>query len=314
MKALVVFLIASPLLLAACDGGASAADATASAAGPGDFSGPVDIGAGRSLYLSCKGSGSPAVILESGIHDSSDPWGMTETEPPVPPAPSVFDGVARFTRVCAYDRPGTIRYTNPITLTVRSSPAHEPRTLAGMVDDLHALLLQAGLPGPYVLVAHSYGGLIVRLFAQRHPAEAAGLVLVDAFGTEIKPLFGDLWPAYEKTLNQPGTPLDALPGFETVDADEAIAAIEQAPRLPSIPVAVISKTAPFATAPTVPEALRMRLEQVWPEVQAKQVDLEPQTPHILATGSDHYVQLRDPDLVVGAVRLILDRAKQADGG
>lgn len=312
MKALLVFLIALPLVLAACDGGANAADATASPIGPRDFSGPVDIGAGRSLYLRCQGSGSPVVILESGIHDSSDPWGLTETEPPVPSAPSVFDGVARFTRVCRYDRPGTIRYTNPIVLTMRSSPMHGPRTLTGMVSDLHALLRNAGLPGPYVLVAHPYGGLILRLFAQQNPADAAGMVLVDAFGTDIKPLFGELWPAYERTLNQPGTTLDTLPDFETVDADEAIAAIEQAPPLPSIPLAVISKTAPFATAPTTPEALRIRLEQVWPEVQDKMVGLEPQTPHILVTGSDHYVQLRDPDLVVSVVRLVFDRASQAE--
>jgi hypothetical protein len=99
----------------------------------GDFSGPVDIGGGRRLYLECKGRGSPTVILESGIHDSSDPWGMTDTEPPAPSTPAVFAGVARFTRVCKYDRPGTIRYTNPNALTTRSSRVYERRTLAGMV-------------------------------------------------------------------------------------------------------------------------------------------------------------------------------------
>lgn len=307
MKGVLAFFVALlPLLLACCGGGTADAEQTM------DFSGQVAIGGGRSLYLSCKGSGSPVVVLESGIHDSSDPWSLTETEPPEPSGSSVFDGVARFTRVCKYDRPGTIRYTDPIALTTRSSPVYGPRTLAGMVRDLRALLLSAGVPGPYVLVAHSYGGLILRLFAQQYPAEAAGLVLVDAFGTDIKPLFGELWPAYEGILNQPGTPLDAMPGFETVDADEAIAAVNQAPPLPAIPLAVISKTEPFATAPTVPEAIRKRLEQVWPEVQDRLVGLEPQTPHILATGSDHYVQLRDPDLVVGVIRLIFERAREGD--
>jgi len=151
----------------------------------------------------------------------------------------------------------------------------------------------------------------LRLFAQTYPDEAAGLVLVDAFGTDIKPLFGDQWPAYQAILNQPGTALDTVPGFEIVDADEAIAAIEQAPALPRIPVAVISKTAPFATSPTVPEVLRTQLEKVWPQVQAGLVDLGYETPHILATGSDHYVQIHAPDLIVSIIRLIFERARLA---
>jgi len=247
----------------------------ASAGGPahGDFTGRIEIGGGRHLYLQCKGSGTPVVILESGIHDSSDTWSIMSPEPPAPSRPTVFGGVARFTRVCTYDRPGTIRYTNPIALTTRSSPVYGTRTLAAMVADLRTMLTRAGVRGPYVLVAHSYGGLILRLFAQTYPEDAAGLVLVDAFGTHIKPLFGDQWASYQASLNYPGTVLDTMPGFETVDADEAIAAVEQGRALPRIPVAVISKTEPFAISPTVPEALRTQLEKVWPEVHARLVDL-----------------------------------------
>jgi len=74
---------------------------------------------------------------------------------------------------------------------------------------------------------------------------------------------------------------------------------------------VISKTEPFATSLTVPEAVRTRLEKVWPEMQDRLVDLGPETPHILAAGSDHYVQIHDPDLVVSIVRLIFERARVA---
>ena len=177
------------------------------------------------------------------------------------------------------------------------------------VADLRAMLTRAGVRGPYVLVAHSYGGLILRRFAQTHQEDAAGLVLVDAFGTDIKRLFGDQWVSYQAILNYPGTALDAMPGFETVDADEAIAAVEQGGALPRIPVAVLSKTEPFATSTKVPEALRTRLEQVWPEVQERLVGLGAQSPHIFATGSDHYVQIRDPDLVVSIIRLVVERAR-----
>jgi pimeloyl-ACP methyl ester carboxylesterase len=276
--------------------------------GQGNFAGEIDVGGGRKLYLRCSGRGGPTVILESGIHDSSDVWTLSDAKPPVVGSPAVFRGVARFTHVCMYDRPGTIRYTNPPRLTTRSSPAAMPRTLQSMGADLHALLHRAGVPGPYVLVGHSYGGLIVRYYAQRYPRDAAGMVLVDAFGTNLKRLFGRLWPRYEHLLNYPGTPLENDRGWETVDADGAIKAINNR-RLPRMPLAVISKTEPFATAPGTPKDLTRRLEQVWPNVQSALVNLEPLSPHIFATGSDHYVQINDPDLTISVIKLILGRAR-----
>lgn len=274
----------------------------------GNFAAEIEVAGGRKLYLRCAGRGGPTVVLESGIHDSSDVWTLSDAKPPVVGSPAVFSGVARFTHVCMYDRPGTIRYTNPPALTRRSSPAPMPRTLQSMVADLHGLLHKAGVPGPYLLVAHSYGGLIVRYYAQRYPREAAGMVLVDAFGTNIKRLFGRLWPRYEHLLNFPGTPLEQDRGWETVDAEGAIKAINNA-KLPRMPLAVISKTEPFATAPGTPKDLTRRLEQVWPKVQSALVNLEPLTPHIFATGSDHYVEINDPDLTIAVIKLILDRAR-----
>ncbi|MGH3042440.1 MAG: alpha/beta fold hydrolase, partial [Gaiellaceae bacterium] len=210
-----------------------------------------------------------------------------------------------------YDRPGTIRYTDPIALTTRSSPVAMPRTLSGMASDLRALLRRAGIKGPYVLVGHSFGGLIVRLFAQTYPKQVTGLVFVDSFGTNIRQLFGpDLWPAYVELLNRPGTPVDLDPSFETVDIDHAIDTVLQAPALPTVPLAVMSKTAPFATAPGAPEDVLTTLEQGWPKVQDELVTLEPQSPHILATGSDHYVQIHDPDLTISTIALIFERARR----
>jgi pimeloyl-ACP methyl ester carboxylesterase len=279
----------------------------------GSFGGKIEIGGGRSLYLRCVGRGTPTVILESGIHDSSDVWTLSDAKPPVVGSPTVLSGVARYTHVCMYDRPGTIRYTNPPALTTRSSPAPMPRTVQSMAADLHALLRKAGVPGPYLLVAHSYGGLIVRYYAQKYPRDVAGMVLVDAFGTNIKRLFGRLWSRYEHLLNFPGVPLENDPGWETVDADGAIRAINNA-KLPRMPLAVISKTEPFATAPGTPKALTGKLEQVWPEVQSSLVNLEPFTPHIFATGSDHYVEINDPDITISVIRLILDRARRGRTG
>jgi pimeloyl-ACP methyl ester carboxylesterase len=307
--------LATALCLATSTAAGSAASAHRARLPPvsGRFSGKISIGHGRTLYLQCAGRGSPTVVLESGIHDSSDTWTLSEAKPPVVGHPTVFAGVARFTHVCMYDRPGTIRYTNPPTLTTRSTPVKMPRTLTSMASDLHALLTRARVPGPYVLVGHSYGGLIVRLFAQTHPKQTAGLVFVDAFGTNIRRLFGPrLWPQYVHLLNHPGTALDNDPGFETVNVDEAIEAVQHARPLPRVPLAVISKTEPFATSGSVPKYLTAKLEQAWPNVQAALVKLEPQTPHILATGSDHYVQINDPDLTTSIIRLVLDRARARD--
>jgi hypothetical protein len=136
------------------------------------------------------------------------------------------------------------------------------------------------------------------------------LVLVDSFGENIERLFGPrLWPRYVKLLNQPGTPLDRQPHFETFDVNETIRAMQKAKPLPRVPLAVISKTEPFATGPTAPKDVTAKLEKVWPRVQQHLVDLEPQTPHVFATGSDHYVQTHDPDLTISIIRLILGRAR-----
>jgi pimeloyl-ACP methyl ester carboxylesterase len=309
---LVAAAVAAPAALGAS--GSPAAQRAAATPRSGDFAGPVAIGGGRELFMRCAGRGRPVVLLESGIHDSSDPWTITQTTPPVPSRPAVMPALARRVRVFAYDRPGTIRYTGPAagSITTRSTPVPMPRTLAGMVGDLDRLVTAARLPAPYVLVGHSYGGLIVRHYAQVHPRKVAGLVLLDAFSPPLQGLFGPaLWRRYAALLNRPGTPLDDQPGWETVDTAEAFAAVRRGRALPPVPLAVVSKTEPFAVPAGFPGDVRARLERAWPRAQDLLVALRPQTPHVFATGSDHYVQLHDPDLSAATVEVVLDRARAA---
>jgi pimeloyl-ACP methyl ester carboxylesterase len=273
----------------------------------GKFSGPITIGGGRELYLRCAGRGSPTVIMESGIHDSSDAWTVTQTTFPVPPSPTVFQGVARFTHVCIDDRPGT---TGPQNEPSRSTPVPMPRKLPGMAADLHTLLMHAGLRAPVVLVGHSLGGLIIRYFSQTYRQEVRGMVFVDALGAEIKPLLGPIWPRYEHLANFPSG-ID-VHGLETIDLDGAVRAVQRAKPLPPMPLAVISKTEPFPV-PLGPSAAVLRaLNTAWPIMQNQLVLLEPQAPHILATGIDHNVQVHAPDLTTTVIRLIWARAR--DGG
>ncbi|WP_372782925.1 alpha/beta hydrolase [Phenylobacterium sp.] len=116
----------------------------------------VDVG-GRRINLYCRGRGGPTVVLDSGLSDPTLVWG------------AVQPALSRDLRVCAYDRAG-IGFSDP------SGRAGDSRNIVG---DLRALLRAAGVPPPYVLVGHSYGGLNVRLFAYEHSAEVAGLVLID---------------------------------------------------------------------------------------------------------------------------------------
>jgi pimeloyl-ACP methyl ester carboxylesterase len=111
----------------------------------------------RRLNLICVGHGSPLVILEAGLGDSSLTWA------------AIQDGFAKLTQVCAYDRAGY----------GFSDSAARPSTAANNADDLQRLVTAADLPTPFVLVAHSLGGLYATLFAGLHRSEVSGMVLVD---------------------------------------------------------------------------------------------------------------------------------------
>jgi pimeloyl-ACP methyl ester carboxylesterase len=121
---------------------------------PGEL---VDVG-DHSLHINCVGEGSPTVILEAASGGMSAHWVRVQQQ------------VAQTTRVCAYDRAGL----------GWSEPGPEPRDARQVSGELHTLLTNAGIEGPYVLVGHSYGGLYARMYAARYSEEVAGVVLVDS--------------------------------------------------------------------------------------------------------------------------------------
>ena len=126
----------------------AAQDATPAVASPtaasGDFAGLVDIG-GRSLYLECHGEGSPTVVLEAGYRASARYWSDDLLHPDAPRT-MVLPAVAEFTRVCAYDRPGTYASIGEDDFVSRSDPIAQPRTAPEVVAELHALLQAGGGP------------------------------------------------------------------------------------------------------------------------------------------------------------------------
>ena len=157
------------------------------------------------------------------------------------------------------------------------------------------------------------GGLFTRLYAQTYPDEVAGLVFVDAFPVELPELFRSHWPEYRQLMDKPLPQFAKDPDFEEIDIDASIAQIERAPALRRIPSVVLTKTQPFARPPRLTGFPFADLERIWPKAAQGLVDLEPDTPHIFATGSDHYIQVHQPDLVIQAIRLVVERAKRANG-
>ena len=152
-----LYLVFTVLAVSAVGGGYETVRA-ATASNPMPATGRlVDVG-GHRLYLSCVGSGSPTVVLEPGAGGTSSQLGW------------ITPAVARSTRVCVYDRAGR----------GWSEDADAPQDGAQIATDLHTLLHRGGIPGPYVLAGHSFGGLYVRIFAAHYPDEVAGLVLVDS--------------------------------------------------------------------------------------------------------------------------------------
>ena len=112
--------------------------------------------------MECDGVGTPTVLLISGKGNRADTWSTSLVDSRKPEA-TVFRQAAQFTRVCAYDRPLTIGVNGEPS---RSDPVPEPVTAKDGVADLHALLTAAQVQGPYVIVGHSYGGLIAQALCQ----------------------------------------------------------------------------------------------------------------------------------------------------
>jgi pimeloyl-ACP methyl ester carboxylesterase len=225
----------------------------------------------------------------------------------------VFAEMARFTRVCAYDRPGTDAVVDDILQPSRSDPVPMPRGAESVVADLHALLGAAQVPGPYVLVGHSLGGLFVRLYAATYPDEVVGIVLVDAWSEDLQNLLTpEQWDAYVRFNSVAPPEMADDPGYETLDfaaASEVMATAAAAHPLPALPLVVLAHGQPFG----VPEAglgfPPAVLETVWRSAQEQLPMLVPGGRFVVAEESAHYVQLQQPELVIVAVQQVVDAVR-----
>ena len=243
----------------------------------------IDLG-GRSLYLDCRGTGSPTIVLEAGMGDGVAGW------------TPVHDGMAATTRTCAYDRAGR-----------GSSDARGHHTVADATDDLRNLLKVAGESPPFIVIGHSLGEVYARVFAHRHRADVAGLVLVDGFSVDLEvdwihPLLGDLRPEYEQRAQQLR---DLVAGVEDLDWPTSEAQLRAAD-VSGLPIVVLraAREEPRLDGPTN-VAIASAWEQGYGSLSPGHVRYE------IAWGAGHIVQADRPDLVIAAAAELVQAARRA---
>jgi len=276
---------------------------------------------GYKMHIDCTGEGSPAVIFESGLGDSYMSWRKVQPK------------IAKFTRVCSYDRAG-LGY---------SESSSQPRTSKVIAGELHALLRAAGIAPPYVLVGHSMGGYDVRLYASLYRNEVAGIVLVDAshpdqenrFPPELKNMEGtQLREAEFLEFTMPfGVPrvlnlCDDDPEVRAAECNfqsmrEVIAefksvkesAVQTAATgsLGDLPLAVLSHD-PDKPSADLPADLAKPVNEAWEKMQEELAHLSTRGTQTIAKNSSHYIQIDRPDVVIDAVRSVVEQSRAAQAG
>jgi pimeloyl-ACP methyl ester carboxylesterase len=264
----------------------------------------VDIG-GYRLHLWCTGDGAPAVILDTGLGGSSASWGFVQPD------------VARFTRVCSYDRAG-MGY---------SDPGPTPRTARRIANELAELLVRSGIGGPVVLVGASIAGLNVRVFASDHPERVAGLVLVDASHEdqvhEVPPMarfvpllstigvlrlfgvsFGQRIESLPPSVRQFARATSFRAAGYQAAADEIIHVRESASEVRS--------SRRKLTVPVLVITAGRGADENWRQLQRDQASLSERGCLMIAEQSGHVVPIDQPELIVDAIRIVVETARGHD--
>jgi pimeloyl-ACP methyl ester carboxylesterase len=252
----------------------------------------IDVG-GRNLYIRCEGTGSPTVILDSGLGNDWTTWS------------DVMPEVSRFTQVCAYDRAGV----------GRSDPVSPPRTTQDMVADLNTLLSKANIPGPYVLVGHSIAGFNVRLYANKYPDSVAGVVLVDSTHPDQTEAFTAALPSESPSESEcvanirQGMKMASDPKVfpEGLDLEASEAQVRAAGSLGDLPLVVVTRGKSGCDTAAPEDAAG--LDQAWQKLQSEFVALSSNGLQITAERSGHLIPTEQPEAVIDAIQRVVDKVK-----
>ncbi len=250
----------------------------------GTASGQMVRAGDHQLYINCSGRGSgPSVILEAGAGANSTNFVKVQTQ------------VEKFAHVCSYDRAGLGKSDKPTG----------PQSEAGIVDDLHQLLVNAHEPGPYVLVGHSLGGIYVRAFQMRYPRLVQGLVLVDSSHEEQLNRYTALSPELGKQFASQGgryTYDDMYRLFGQLRPGETLA---WHVRIPLVVIEHKRPTAKDAHPSSGPANALPSVDKTWHEMQTDLVSRSTCAQLWEAPKEGHDIPSEQPDLVVRAISKVL---------
>ncbi len=252
----------------------------------------IDVG-GYRLAVTSAGSVRPTVVLDAGLGHSA---GITWIH--------VLDAIAEFTHVVSYDRAGL----------GESDPASKPRTSQQIVTDLHTLLNNAGIAGPYVLVGFSFGGFNVRLYTHDYPNDVAGIVLVSSSNTEQRTRFLEILPPETPGESTMLTSLrrdserlaDPTKNTEGIDWIASEAQAQAAGSFGDKPLVVITQGRVPQWPPDFPAEVAARLLQARQDMHRGLVQLSSQSTHVVADKSGHVIPHDQPDLVIAAIRRVVE--------
>jgi pimeloyl-ACP methyl ester carboxylesterase len=236
------------------------------------------------------GGGPPSIVLLNGAGVTLEGWRP------------LYPGIERIGTVFAWNRFGI----------TGSDPPRLPETGTVVVSSLRELLAYAGLPAPYVLVAHSMGGLYANLFARLYPQEVAAVLFLEATHPRdyevSQQLETQLTRALARLFSLPQRLFKANLHSEIDSAGQIAQEIDAAGPFPPIPVSVVTGGADPPKWLTPPAALRARRAH-----QQELARLSPQGEQVIARRSGHFPQLREPGLVLDALRKLVERARTTAG-
>ncbi len=235
------------------------------------------------LFYRCTGHGSPTVVMDSGLGETSDTWVNVETK------------VAQFTRTFVYDRANM----------GRSGQVSHPRTSKRMVEKLHNLLLAEKVEPPYILVGHSFGGLNMLLFARLYPDQVAGLVLIDSsYIDQTERFMSVLSPELKQKYVESFFTDEGITFDERLECENEIKA---APPMPEIMIYVLMSAKERTGAGDWPYKA---WDRIWREQQEEIAGLVPHSTFVIAENSGHYIQNDRPDLVIAAICEVVQAARE----
>jgi pimeloyl-ACP methyl ester carboxylesterase len=255
---------------------------------PGD---KIDVG-GYNLYLDCKGTGNPTVILESGLEGDVVTWKTIHPE------------VAKFTRVCRYDRAGL----------AHSDYGPTPRDAELIAQDLHVLLAKASIAPPYILVGHSFGGLLIRRYAFDYPNDVAGMIFVDSLQED--------WWDESLIILPPVSPNDSARlasfrlyltdgwrdpsnNFEAMDIPKVVEQVRETDSFGDMPIAVLTAGKFTVLNPGLPSDLETALANLFVEEQSRLAALSTHGTQTIIPDTGHNMPRENPQAIIDAIRIMV---------